>query len=71
MAKVYDGIHPDMAAWIQHQPVFFVWRTRDDESGSRPTTPRRTRRAWRPPGLSGSSESAAAREDPVAPAGRR
>lgn len=24
MAKVYDGIAPDMAAWIEHQPVFFV-----------------------------------------------
>ena len=24
MAKVYDGIDPDIAAWIQRQPVFFV-----------------------------------------------
>lgn len=24
MTKVYDGIHPDMAAWIARQPVFFV-----------------------------------------------
>ena len=24
MAKVYDGIDPDMAAWIERQPVFFV-----------------------------------------------
>jgi hypothetical protein len=24
MAKVYDGIHPEMAEWIARQPVFFV-----------------------------------------------
>jgi hypothetical protein len=24
MAKVYDGIDPGMAAWIEKQPMFFV-----------------------------------------------
>ena len=31
MAKVYDGIDADMAAWIERQPVFFVGDV-DDES---------------------------------------
>jgi hypothetical protein len=59
MAKVYDGIDADMAAWIERQPVFFV-----------ATAPLATTSLDGLPGLRGSSETPVRRDDPIAPARR-
>ena len=87
MSKVYDGIDEHMAAWIESQPVFFVATAPLDGDGLVNLSPKGTIgdderiAAYHAeknatsldglPGLSGSSESPVAREDPVAPAGRR